>query len=60
MPLGMIDTRSIVWQDLPDFVQGDDFYHYNYDHRHFSLSSVDLKDSFLTGKKNHLGDIGQI
>lgn len=46
----MISQGSIAWQELPDSIERDDFFYFNYDSRNFLLSDVALEKAFLTGK----------
>lgn len=51
----MVDRNSVHWQELPDYVEGDDFYHFGYDSKLFAVSDVLFKDKFVTG--NYKNDI---
>lgn len=48
----MIDRNNVYWQELPDSINGDEFYHFNYENGKFFLADVALDDGCLTGKSN--------
>lgn len=57
LPLGIIEQQTLHWQELPDFVDTDDVFNFNYDSKSFLLSEVQFENGVMTGSSKITSDL---